>query len=121
MKSFKGFTILEMMIVVAILGLLLVFALPNFTKSKEGVYREECIDNLRRIHTAKELYAIEHNKGADYEPKATDLDPYIKGGTASLVCPSDPGKSFSTSYLINKIGTKTPPTCNKNGDHKITP
>lgn len=122
MKKFlAGFTILEMVIVVAILGLLIVFALPNFTKSKDNVYKQTCMDNLRRIHTAKELFAIEHNKITGDACVAEDLNRYIKGGAASLFCPDDPSGSFSTSYSINAIGASSPPACRIKSDHRITP
>lgn len=117
----RAFTIVEIMVVMAILGLLLTFALYNSMTGREKIYREECIDNLRRIHTAKELFANEHNKNTSYLPTAGDISPYIKGGTASLVCPDDPGKSFNTSYNINNVGTAAPPACRIKGEHAITP
>ena len=119
--SLMGLTILELMIVVAVIGILLLFAIPNFISSQGKIYKGMCIDNLRRIHTAKELFAVEHNKNKGDSCLSSNIDPYIQGGTASLFCPLDPNKTFATSYLINNIGTNTPPTCKINGEHTISP
>lgn len=131
-RFLTGFTITEMMIVVAIIGMLLLFTVFSTSNAKYKVYKDTCIDNLRRIHTAKELFANEHNKVTGDNCLSTDIGPYIQGGTASLFCPSDSSRSFAASYLINNIGTTTPPTCRilpngKDGvqrnsdDHRITP
>ena len=117
----KGFSLIEMMIVIAIIGILLSFTVFSSITARQRIYRNICKDNLRRIHTVKELYANEHNKDDICLPTAADLNPYIKGGTTTLICPVDPNKSFATSYSINNIGTSTPPTCRIKDDHRIIP
>ncbi len=117
----KGLSLVEVMLVVAVVGILLLVSIPNFISSTGRVRRDTCINNLRRINLAKEQWALETgievgDQGST--PVAADLDTYIKDGTASLACPLDGADSFSTSYTINTFGTD--PACNISpGDHNI--
>ena len=114
-RNEKGISIVEMVIVAAIIGILCVMAVPNFTKIRTEVYKDKCITHLRAIVAAKEHWSLETGAADTATPTADDLDGggsgygYIKDGTSSLVCPSDPNKSFATSYNINNIATK--PAC----------
>lgn len=117
LKNRKGITIVEVMIVLGIIGLLCAMALPNFGRMRANAYRDQCITNLRTIAAAKERWSLETGAADTDEPSSSDLDPYIKDGTASLVCPLDPSSSFSTSYTINDIETN--PACNINGAHVL--
>ncbi|MDD5680064.1 MAG: prepilin-type N-terminal cleavage/methylation domain-containing protein [Candidatus Omnitrophica bacterium] len=104
-----GFTLMEMMIVAVIIGILCAIAIPNFITVRNNTYRDACITNLRRIVAAKEHWAMETGAADTDTPTAVQLDPYIKDGTTSLVCPVDASKTFSTSYNINSIATN--PAC----------
>ncbi len=53
----KGFTLVEIMIVVAIIGLLAAIAIPNFMKSRVASQATTCVNNLRQIYHAKEQWA----------------------------------------------------------------
>ena len=107
MKDRNSFTLVEILFVVLIIGLLAMLAVPNFTKATSITQKYMCINNLRRIELAKEQWGLENGKtAANPAPLAADLDPYIKDGTASVVCPADPAATFSTSYTINVLGTK---------------
>jgi len=108
MKRKQGFTLVEIMIVVAIIGLLAAIGIPSFMKARETSRKNACINNLRQIDSAKEQWAMAENK-TDEEPAAGDLDEYIKGGEAALICPSDSDKTFATSYSVNAVGTA--PAC----------
>lgn len=57
----RGFTLVELMIVVAILGLLASIALPSFSAAREKSMRNTCISHLRQVSGAKDQYALSHN------------------------------------------------------------
>ncbi len=99
----KGFTLVEIMIVVAIIGLLAAIAIPNFIKARETSQKNACIQNLRQIDSAKQQWAIEEKKLSTDTPVAADLDDYIKGGYGNLACPA------SGAYTINDMSNN--PVC----------
>jgi prepilin-type N-terminal cleavage/methylation domain-containing protein len=112
-KSAKeyGFTLVEIMIVVAIIGLLAAIAIPNFIKSRTTSQQNACINNLRLIDSSKQQWALEQRKQSTDTPQGTDLQPYLgRGGSGELpTCPVDTTFTFGNSYNPNNIGT--PPVC----------
>ncbi|MCG2658750.1 MAG: prepilin-type N-terminal cleavage/methylation domain-containing protein, partial [Kiritimatiellae bacterium] len=56
----KGFTLVEIMIVVAIIGLLAAIAIPSFMRARTTSQQNACINNLRQIEAAKDQYALEN-------------------------------------------------------------
>ena len=101
-----GFTLVEIMIVVAIIGLLAAIAIPNFVKARATSQANACINNLRQIDGAAQQWALEKGKtsGAAISFPA-DLTPYIKLNSASSIppCPA------SGTYNIAAVGNV--PTC----------
>lgn len=76
-----GFTLVEIMIVVAIIGLLAAIAIPNFVRARESAQLNSIANNLRILEGAKEQWALE-NKKATIDPVGmADLTPYIKNNT----------------------------------------
>ncbi len=111
----NGFTLVEIMIVVAIIGLLAAVAIPNLTKARNEAQAKACVSNLRTIEAAKELWALEKGQSGAVVASAEDLKPYIGRGSGGTlpICPVDSSRTFATSYSINPLNV--PPTCIASG------
>ena len=112
--SRKGFTLVEIMIVVLIIGILLAIAVPNFIKARETSRTKSCIANLKQIDAATEQWAMD-NKASQGATVA--LSALIGTGTTTYMkntpdCPS--GGTYTASLAVG-----TAPTCSIGGSHAL--
>ena len=106
-KNRGGFTLVEIMIVVSLMGLLAAIAVPSFLRSRNAAHRSTCINNLKQIDSAIQQWATEYRKPQSARVDFSDISPYLKG---AVVCPSG-GTSFSDSYAISTVADL--PSCQK--------
>jgi prepilin-type N-terminal cleavage/methylation domain-containing protein len=94
----SGFTILEIMIVVAVIGLLAGISTPRFIKARDTSQFNAIVNNLRIIEESKDAWALETRKGNGSLPTDTDLADFFKGNTM-------PVPIVGETYNVNPVGT----------------
>jgi prepilin-type N-terminal cleavage/methylation domain-containing protein len=80
-KNRGGFTLVEIMIVVAIIALLAAIAVPNFLRARKRSQATRILEDLRIIDSAIDQYAIENNKSGGATTNWTDIQSYLKKGS----------------------------------------
>lgn len=98
----SGFTLVEIMIVVGVMGLLTSLALPSFMKARNTSQQTSCINSLRQLDNAKEQAALAYGLSEGASIAAASVNEYIRKGAP--VCPG------GGEYTYNVIGVR--PTCN---------
>jgi prepilin-type N-terminal cleavage/methylation domain-containing protein len=128
----KGFTLVEIMIVVAIIGLLAAIAIPSFMKARSTSQKNSCINGLRQIESAKDQYALEVGRTNGWAWASDDqafsnlvgaADGYIK---LAPYCPASASSAAKTTiarssadYDVKAIGVA--PSCTVMGADSTYP
>src|SRR5262245_61384376 len=99
----SAFTLVEVMIVVAIVGMLSAIAVPTMIRARENAQRNACIANLKQIDGAKATWAMEQKKTSTDVPALTELYGSVNYIRDQPGCPS--GGTYDPQQVQNK------PTC----------
>src|SRR3954462_15858235 len=94
-KAHKGFTLVEIMIVVAIIALLAAIAVPGFLRARKRSQASQILNDLGLIDSAVDQYAIETNKASGATVAMTDWTNYLKKGSVLYNTGAD---LFSQTY-----------------------
>lgn len=109
-KSRQGFTLIEIMIVIFIIGVLVMMAFPNFNPVRATARTNICLNNLRIIAAAKDQFAIDSGVGPGADVTPANIAPYLKSG----LLPVEPQGGV---YTIGVVGAN--PTCSIGGGHLL--
>jgi prepilin-type N-terminal cleavage/methylation domain-containing protein len=114
-RNCKGFTLVEIMIVVAIIGILAAIAIPNFIKARRESQRNSCLANMKQIEGAIEQYllSVKNGRPADVATLcAADKTGYLK---YEPHCPQDTAQSYQIPAEGERVACPKNPT-----DHDLT-
>jgi prepilin-type N-terminal cleavage/methylation domain-containing protein len=106
MKTKKmGFTLVEIMIVVAIIALLTTIAIPAFLKYRRDAHETMCVNNMRNIEHAKQAYGISSGIAEDEDIAWSNINEYLNLGLDDLLtCPE--GGANSQYYRDDDDGVE---------------
>ena len=102
-SSRSGFTLVEIMIVVAIIALLASIAVPNFMRARKRSQATHVLEDLRVLDNALDQYAIENNKLSGMNPTFTDLKAYVKTGIGLYLTGKDIFGNTYTTFTVDTI------------------
>ena len=105
----RGFTLVEIMIVIMIIGILSVIAVPNYLSARTNSQKNSCIANLHTIEAAKEQWAMDNSKSSTDTPTSTDLVGSASTGYMKYFPTCAGGGTYTIKNMINR------PTCSISG------
>src|SRR4051812_39952861 len=96
----RGFTLIEIMIVILVISTLTAISVPNFLTARGTSQRTTCMANLKKLDAAKEQWAMEsHQKqGAPADMADLTTNGYLNGPATGPTCPA------GGSYSVNPVG-----------------
>jgi prepilin-type N-terminal cleavage/methylation domain-containing protein len=95
-----GFTLVEIMIVVAIIGLLCAIVIPNYIKARANAQSNACINNMREMSNAADQFALEHGKTTGYHfVYPDDITAYLKLTSSGEVPPCPAGGTYDLQLV----------------------
>lgn len=101
-RTSSAFTLVEIMIVVAVIGIMMSIALPNFVKARTTAQQRACIQNLALLDKTKQQWGFENSKPSTARPRIAEIQMYF-GGTRMPTCPS------RGTYTLQRLDRN--PTC----------
>ncbi len=107
---FSGFTIVEVMIVMLVIGILSGLGYSSIQKIRTNARTKLCLNNLRLIRDAKERFAMDNNIGSGAEVNAQDILSYLKGSGL----PTEPEGGVYTVGVVDSN-----PSCSVGGGHTL--
>ena len=102
-RSRGGFTLIEIMIVVLIIGILLAIAVPNFMKARDTSRTNSCIANLKQLYAAQQQYAMDNKLDGTAAVTSANLCGAGLYISVAPLCPSGGTYAFTTCDTV--------PTC----------
>src|SRR5256885_15386965 len=111
-----GFTLVEIMIVVAIIALLAAIAVPNFLRARKRSQATRVLEDLRMLDSALDQYAVETNKGGGATANFSDLKNYIKTGSNLYTTGNDVfGTTYGATFTVDTVPKVNSTTFNEIG------
>ncbi len=105
MKNEKGFTLIEMMIVMLIISVLLIITIPNITKHNSNINNKGCEAFVKMVQAEVQAYEMEHKKFP------TDVEELVKAGylrEEAKGCPNGKEVVIDAEGTVTEVATTTP-------------